>query len=200
MPARTVPAGPGRSLPRMTTSTPEALAGSASASAPTPEELLARFGLEAFRPGQREAVAGRAGRPRQPRGDADGRRQVALLPAAGAGRPRPGGRREPADRADVRPAAAARAGGRERDDAGVGDGGGPQRAGARDRSPPATRSSCWPRPSGSPRPPSARRWRAGRCRCSWSTRRTAWPSGATTSGPDYLRLAGARSRRSGARR
>ena len=38
--------------------------------APTPEELLARFGLQGFRPGQREAVAGGARRPRQPRGDA----------------------------------------------------------------------------------------------------------------------------------
>ena len=52
--------------------------------APAPEELLARFGLDAFRPGQREAVQAALDGPRQPRGDAHRRRQVALLPAARA--------------------------------------------------------------------------------------------------------------------
>ena len=71
---------------------------------PSPEALLARFGLDEFRPGQREAVAAALDGPRQPRRDADGRRQVAsatscpALAGDGSGR-----RRQPADRADGRP-------------------------------------------------------------------------------------------------
>ena len=47
----------------------------------------------------------------------------------------------------------------------------------------APRRSSSPRPSASPRPRSATRSRSARSRCSSSTRRTACPSGATTSGP-----------------
>ena len=50
----------------------------------TPEGLLPLLGLTAFRPGQREAVQAALDGARRARGDADRRRQVALLPAPGA--------------------------------------------------------------------------------------------------------------------
>ena len=95
-----------------------------------PSELLERFGLEAFRPGQREAVQAAL----------DGRDSLVVMPTGG-------GKslcyQLPALAGDglvvvVSPLIALMAdqlrrlqrGGRERDDAGVGDGGGPQRAGA----------------------------------------------------------------------
>src|SRR5476651_1449377 len=45
----------------------------ASAAAPTPQELLARFGLEGFRPGQREAVQAAL----------DGRDSLVVMPTGG---------------------------------------------------------------------------------------------------------------------
>src|SRR5277367_2331380 len=52
-PGRAVPAGGMGSVEAVMDSIPQS---TASAARPSPEELLARFGLEAFRPGQREAV------------------------------------------------------------------------------------------------------------------------------------------------
>ena len=51
-----------------------------------PDSLLAYFGHTSFRPGQREAVAGRAQRPRHARDHADRRRQVAGVQPARASR------------------------------------------------------------------------------------------------------------------
>ena len=138
----------------------------------------------AVQAGPARGGAGGAGRPRQPGSDAHRRRQVALLPAARARRTRrwPGGRRQPPDRADVRPVAAPAARGRACGDARVGDGGGPQRArAARHRAGETQLVLAAPErfASGAFR----ERSRAGAWRCSSSTRRTAWPSGGTTSAP-----------------
>ena len=59
----------------------------------TPEDLLAKLGLERVPPGAARGRAGGARRSGQPRGDADRRRQEPLLPAA---------RRSPSDDADRR--------------------------------------------------------------------------------------------------
>ena len=147
----------------------------------TPEALLERFGLRAFRPGQREAVQaaleGRDSLVVMPTGG--GKSLCYQLPAlAGEGLV-----------VVVSPLIALMAdqwrrlqeAGVDASDAGVGNGGGPQRAGAARTSRGARRSWCWRRRSASPRARSARRWRSGGWRCSWSTRRTAWRSGATTS-------------------
>ena len=68
------------------------------------------FGFAGFRPGQEEAVAAALGEPRRARRHADGRRQVAVLPAAGAHARRPDARRLAARLADAGPGAGARAG------------------------------------------------------------------------------------------
>ena len=52
-PGRAVPAAATGSVEPVTHTIPQT---AVSAARPSPEELLARFGLEAFRPGQREAV------------------------------------------------------------------------------------------------------------------------------------------------
>ena len=57
------------------------------------------------------------------------------------------------------------------------------RARARPGARAARRGSSTARRSASPRPSSSRRWRSGGSTCSRSTRRTASPSGATTSAP-----------------
>jgi ATP-dependent DNA helicase RecQ len=54
---RAVPAGTGGSVQVMQMSTASATSSGAGTSTATPEQLLGRFGLDAFRPGQREAVA-----------------------------------------------------------------------------------------------------------------------------------------------
>ena len=67
------------------------------------------FGFDAFRPGQEEAVRGRARRPRRARRHADRRGQVAVLPAARADARRPDARRLAARVADAGPGRGARA-------------------------------------------------------------------------------------------
>ena len=65
------------------------------------------------------------------------------------------------------------------------------RGGARPRRVRRARGCSTSRPSASPRPGSSSGSGRRRSGCSWSTRRTASRSGATTSGPDYFRLADA---------
>ncbi len=67
----------------------------------TQSALRELFGFERFRPGQAEAVAAGARRPRRARRDADRIGQVALLPAAGADARRPDARRLAARFADA---------------------------------------------------------------------------------------------------
>ncbi len=146
--------------------------------------LREHFGFAAFRPGQAEAVrAALAGRDAARR-HADGRGQVALLPAAGAHARRPHGRRLAARVAHAGPGRGARA-------RGAGARGARQRpAGPGARTAPRSRarrrarcSCCTSRRSGSRRRGSSRRCATSRSGCSSSTRRTASRSGATTSGP-----------------
>ena len=66
------------------------------------------YGFAGFRPGQEEIVAAAARRRGRAGGDADRRRQVAVLPIAGAGARRPDAGRLAADRADARPGRPAR--------------------------------------------------------------------------------------------
>ena len=149
-----------------------------------PDALLALvWAVDSFRPGQAETVAAALARARQPCGDADRRRQEPLLPAARDRIRRVDGHRVAADRADGRSVPAARARRPPGRDDRVGDGRGRSRAGARGR-------------PGRPRPDRdvlaralrfdlvpARRSRSGPSTCSRSTRRTACPSGVTTSAP-----------------
>ena len=138
----------------------------------SPETLLGRFGLDAFRPGQREAV-----RPRwrgatlvvMPTGG--GKSLCYQLPAlAGDGLV-----------VVVSPLIALMADQLRRlHDAGVpaamlasGMADGHNAQALRAIASGETSGSCSPRPSASPPAPSAKRWRGARSRCSWSTRPTA---------------------------
>ena len=141
--------------------------------------------LRGFRPGQREAVRGRPGRPRRAGGHAHGLGQVALLPAAGAAARRPDRRRVAARGADAGPGGGARAraalgtASRWSTPSRTGDEPAALDAGGRGRAAPALRGAGALRRARVPGADAARRGSA----CSWSTRRTASPSGGTTSGP-----------------
>ncbi len=143
------------------------------------------FGFRDFRPGQREAceaaLEGRDVLVVMPTGLG----QVALLPAAGAPARRPHGGGVAARGAHAGPGGGA-AGARPRR-----PGGARQRPAGRRRERRSARargcraicgSSTW-RPSASRRRASWSGWRDAASGCSWSTRRTASPSGGTTSGP-----------------
>ena len=130
-------------------------------------------------------MRGRRRRPRRARGHADGRRQVALLPAAGARARRPDARRLAARLADAGPgrgAGARRARprrARQRPAA-------TRRANARRSARARSAASCGcstSRRSASGRRASSSAVKGAASACSSSTRRTASRSGATTSGP-----------------
>ncbi len=152
--------------------------------AQTPETLLARFGLESFRPGQREAVQAAL----------DGRDSLVVMPTGG-GKSLCYQLPALADGVGlvvvVSPLIALMSDQLRRlQDAGVaaamlasgmGEGHNEARA-ARDR------RRLGPARAGGARALRLRRLQArareaGRSACSWSTRPTAWPSGATTSAP-----------------
>ncbi len=117
-----------------------------------PGEALRRlFGFEHFRPGQAEAVARRARRPRRARGDAHRLGQVAVLPAAGADARRPDARGLAARLADAGPGGGAERGRARRVElVNAQRGGGANRR--RWRGAAAERCGCCTsRPSGSPR-------------------------------------------------
>ena len=163
------------------------------------------FGFPAFRPGP--ARGGRGGGRRARRAGRDAHRlgQVALLPAAGADAGRPDAGRLAARLAHAGPgrgAGARRAGQGRAGQRAAGRGGEPR--GGRPRGVRARRGCSTSRPSGSPRPASSSGSGTPRSACSWSTRRTASPSGATTSGPTTsgspTRRAGSARRRSWPRR
>ena len=144
------------------------------------------FGFAELPAGTARGLRGRARRPRRARGHAHGLGQVALLPAAGAAARRPDDRRLAARGADAGPGrgAAARAGSatgwrwstpsRTR----------PTNSAALDRAAAGELRLLYVAPErfASPGLHRADAARPGSA-CSWSTRRTASPSGATTSGP-----------------
>ena len=143
--------------------------------------LQEHFGFPAFRPGQEEAVAAAVDGPRRARRHADGRRQVALLPAARARARGPDAGRLAARLADAGP--------------GRGAGAGAGRSLVNAQQDAATNAAAIEAARDGPRADALRR--AGALRlarlpgarsraasgCSSSTRRTASRSGATTSAP-----------------
>ena len=134
------------------------------------EALRGQFGHPAFRPGQLEAVEAAVGGARRAAGDADRRRQVALLPAAGDLRPAAGGGRLAAGLADDRPGRGPRRPGRA-DQRAARPGRQPARR-SRARSPASQLLYVAPERFAHPglrRSPA----RGARSACSWSTRRTA---------------------------
>ena len=146
--------------------------------------LRERFGLERFRPGQREVIEQVLAGPRRPLRHADRRRQEPLLPVAGAAAAGPDAGRQPADRPDEGP-------GRRPDrSAGIRatllnstlDPAEQRARLARDRGGPVRPRLR--RPRAVPQPPVRRGDGQGPARPCWrSTRPTASASGATTSGP-----------------
>ena len=161
-----------------------------------PTALREHFGFAPSAPARRRP-SGRARRARRARRHAHRRRQVAVLPAAGADARRPDGRRLAARVADAGPGRGARAAapGRARWSTPSGRGRQPATSRARRRA-----SSAALRRARAVRSPGFLEASRDVAACSSSTRRTASRSGATTSGPTTsgwpTRRAGSARRRS----